>query len=62
MMTFEIVDVAKPKSVSLSDGNSMEEAGSLKMIRQYGWTYDNESRTLYVRFPWTYTPLSISIR
>lgn len=62
MMTFEIVDVAKPGSVTLSDGNPMEEAASLKMIRQYGWTYDNETRTLYVRFPWTYTPLSITIR
>lgn len=62
MITLEVVDVAKPKSVALSDGTPMEEAASLKMIRQYGWTYDSESRTLAVRFPWTYQPLSVTIR
>ena len=62
MMTFEIMDVAKPKNVSLSDGTQLEEAGSLKMIRQYGYVYDAATRTLSVRFPWNYTPLSLTIK
>ena len=62
MMTFEIMDVAKPKNVSLSDGTQLEEAGSMKMIRQYGYVYDAATRTLSVRFPWNYTPLSLTIK
>lgn len=62
MMTFEIMDVEKPKSVSLSDGSAMEEFGSPKMIRQYGWSYDTATRTLCVRFPWTYKPISITVK
>lgn len=62
IMTFEIIDVAKPKSVSLSDGTDLPEFGSLKMIRQYGYTYDSATRTLSVRFPWNYTPISLNIK
>ena len=62
MMTFEIMDVAKPKSVKLSDGTDLPEAGSLKMIRQYGYVYDAATRTLSIRFPWNYAPLSLSIK
>ncbi|MDE5881304.1 MAG: DUF4968 domain-containing protein [Muribaculaceae bacterium] len=62
IMTFEIIDVAKPKSVSLSDGTDLPEFGSLKMIRQYGYTYDSATRTLSIRFPWNYTPISLNIK
>ena len=62
IMTIQIVDIAKPKSVSLSDGTPLEEAASLKMIRQYGWTYDAKSRTLSVKFAWNYTPLSLTVK
>lgn len=53
LFTFQIMDVDRPASVKMSDGARMEEAMSLKAIRQYGWMYDEETRTLYVRFPWS---------
>jgi oligosaccharide 4-alpha-D-glucosyltransferase len=62
MLTFEIMDVARPKGVTLSDGTELQEAASLKMIRQYGWTYDAKTRTLSVRFPYGSAPLSLSIK
>lgn len=62
MITMEVIDVAKPKSISLSDGTPLPEFGSLKMIRQYGYTYDSATRTLSVRFPWDYKPLSLEIK
>lgn len=62
MMTFQLIDVERPSAVSLSDGTPMNEAMSEKAIRQYGWCYDEESRTLTVRFPWSYTSLSFSIK
>lgn len=62
MMTFRIVNVGKPETVSLSDGTKMEEAGSLMAIRQYGWMYDEESRSLFVRFPWDYSEITFTSR
>lgn len=62
LMTFKVVDVAKPASVTLSDGSPMQEFGSPKMIRQYGWSYDDTTRTLTLRFPWTYTPMTVTAR
>lgn len=62
MITLEVVDVAKPKSVALSDGTDIEEAAALKMVSKNGWTYDSDTRTLAVRFLWTYRPLSVTIR
>lgn len=62
MLTFEIENADHPSSVSLSDGSPMPEAGSPKGIRQYGWSYDTDSRTLYVRFPYNYNPLTLTIR
>ena len=61
MVTLEIIDVARPVSVELSDGSPMPEAVSVKAIRQYGWAYDAVTRTLSVRFPWTYAPLGVSV-
>ncbi len=60
MMTFEIVNAGKPKSVKLSDGTVLEEAMSLKAIRQYGWVYDEATDSLFVRFPWNYADLVLS--
>ena len=61
LITLEVVDVKKPKSVKLSDGTPMDELASPKMIRQYGWSYDANTRLLTIRFPWTYKPLAVSI-
>lgn len=61
MITLDIIDVPRPASVSLSDGTPMQEAVSVKAIRQYGWAYDASTRTLSVRFPWTYAPLGIQV-
>lgn len=62
LLTFEIPDVAKPKSVSLSGGTPLPEFGGVAGIRQYGWSYDRDSRTLFVRFAWDYKPMSLTIR
>lgn len=60
MLTFEIPGVRKPAAVSLSDGTILEESASLKMIRQYGYTYDARTRTLLIRIAWNYAPLTIT--
>lgn len=62
MMTFEIVNVDKPSAVNISDGAEMEEAMSIKMIRQYGWAYDESTRSLYIRFPWNYKKMTVSCK
>lgn len=61
MMTFEIVNAGKPKSVKLSDGTVLEEAMSLKAVRQYGWVYDETTNSLFIRFPWDYTNIGIQV-
>jgi len=61
MMTFEIVNAGKPQSVKLSDGTVLEEAMSLKAVRQYGWVYDETSNSVFVRFPWNYTNIGIQV-
>ncbi len=60
LLTFEIVDVKKPKSLHLSDGTPLQEMASAKMIRQYGWSYDAATRILTVKFPFAYRPLSLT--
>ncbi len=62
MFTMQLMDVAKPKKVALSDGTKLDEMMSVKMIRQYGWSYDEETRSLYVRFPYANSPLTLSIK
>ncbi len=61
MMTFEIVNSGKPQSVKLSDGTVLEEAMSLKAVRQYGWVYDETTNSLFIRFPWDYTNIGIQV-
>ena len=60
MLTLEIMDVADPMKVTLSDNTPMERFESPKMIRQYGYCYDAASRTLTVKLAWNYKPLNIS--
>ena len=61
-LTMEIVNVAQPKSVKLSDGTVLERFESSKMIRQYGWTYDRKTKLLTVIYPWSYQPLELEIQ
>lgn len=61
IMTFEIVNAGKPQSVKLSDGTVLEEAMSLKAVRQYGWVYDETTNSLFIRFPWDYTNIGIQV-
>ena len=61
MITLEIMDVDKPGRVWLSDNSIMEEYDSPKMIRQYGWCYDESTRTLSIKFAWSYKPLTVSV-
>ena len=61
-ITLEVMDADKPAKVTLSDVSTrMEEFESPKMIRQYGWCYDEASRTLTVKFAWNLKPLTINI-
>ena len=59
MITFEIMGVECPAKVTLSDGSPMERFESPKMIRQYGWYYDEETRTATLKLAWNYKPLTI---
>ena len=59
-ITLDIMDVDKPRQVSLSDNTPMEEFASPMVIRQYGWGYDDETRTLTVKFAWSYKPLTVT--
>lgn len=61
-LTMEVVDVVCPKSVRLSDGTVLEQFESARMIRQYGWTYDNKTRRLTIIFPWDYKPQEVEIQ
>ena len=60
MITLDIMDVKKPSKVSLSDNTAMEEFESPKMIRQYGWYYDEETKTLTVKFAWNLKPITVT--
>ena len=62
LLTFEIVDVMRPQSVELSGVGPLAESGSLKAIRQYGWTYDPTTHTLFVKTAWDYTPATLTIK
>lgn len=59
-ITLEIMDVDDPSKVTLSDKSAMERFNSPKEIRQYGYCYDRETRTLTIKFAWSYKPLTIS--
>ena len=61
-LTIEIPGVKKPASVALSNGMEMRENASLKAIRLSGWHYDAKSRTLYIRFPYTYDNLTVTVK
>ena len=61
MITFEIPGVARPSQVMLGEMR-LEEAVSPKAIRQYGYSYDQTTRTLYVRFPFDGKPATVSAR
>lgn len=59
--TLQIMDVAKPTKVTLSDTKTiMQEFQSPKEIRQYGWCYDPQSKTLTIKIAWNYKPLTVT--
>ena len=59
-MTLQLMDVADPTQVTLSDKTPMERFESPLMIRQYGYCYDAETKTLTIKFAWSYKPLTIT--
>ncbi|MDE6718054.1 MAG: DUF5110 domain-containing protein [Muribaculaceae bacterium] len=61
-LTIEIPGVKKPSAVEMSNGIRMEEAVSLKAIRLYGWSYDAAKKTLFVRFPYDYKDLTVTVK
>lgn len=60
MLTIEIVGTDRPKTVNLGD-LSLDQAISVKAIRQYGWYYNSAARTFTVRFPWSYDDVTLKI-
>lgn len=66
MLTFEIEACAKkPKSVEISGIpgiKKIKEAASPKAIRQYGWSYDEATRTLTIKLTWNFSKTVISLR
>ena len=61
MMTLEIMDVDLPASVNLTGATDMKRFESPREIRQYGWCYDYHSRTLTIKFPWSYKPVTTTV-
>ena len=60
-MTIEVVDVDKPKSVKLSNGDELRCADSPKAVRQQGWAYDAAKKMLTLKLPWDYRQETIRI-
>lgn len=59
-ITLEVMDVDDPSKVTLSDNSPMQRGESPKAIRQYGYYYEPETRTLTIKFAWNYKPLSVT--
>ncbi|MCH5233974.1 MAG: DUF5110 domain-containing protein [Muribaculaceae bacterium] len=59
-LTLEVMDVDNPSDVVLSSKTVMERFTSPKEIRQYGYCYDSETRTLTIKFAWNYKPLTVT--
>lgn len=63
MLTIVVESVVRaPKNVELSDGTPMPRSESLKAIRQSGWHYDAANRRLELRFPYTYSDVTLTAR
>ena len=61
-LTFEIPMEKAPKEILMSNGIRMDKAVSLKAIRLYGWSYDAKAKTLYIRFPYQYEDLTVTVK
>ena len=61
-LTIEIPGVKKPSKIEMSNGIRMDQAVSLKAIRLYGWAYDAAKKTLYLRFPYQYEDLTVTVK
>lgn len=59
-ITLEMMGVEDPSKVTLSDNSIMERFESPIMIRQYGYCYDAETKTLTVKLAWNYKPLTVT--
>ena len=62
MLTMQLMNVSKPSEVEISDDTKMEEFESPKAIRQYGWHYDKVTKTLTIKFPWSYRPFGLTVK
>ena len=62
MITLEVMGADLPSKVELSDNSPMEQFASPMMIRQYGWSYDEETKVLNIKFAWNYSPLTVTVR
>lgn len=60
-ITMEVIDVKKPSKVEFSGIGELPMMESAKMIRQYGWTYDGDHKTLTIIFPWNISDSSLRI-
>lgn len=60
MLTFEIPNVAKPKSVSVN-GQTIQAVSTPKAIRNSAWNYDSKTRMLTIGIGFGYEPTTIKI-
>ena len=60
-ITLEVMDVDDPTQVSVNDKTiKMERFDSPLAIRQYGYSYDAATRTLTIKFAWSYKPFTVT--
>lgn len=62
MLTIEVENVTRRPSAVAAGEFPMPEAVSPKAIRQSGWSYNASSRSLTIRVPYSYSPLSIEAK
>ena len=61
-MTLEIPNASRPKSVTLTNGGTLEPMESVKVIRQSGWHYDAKTRMLTIVFPWNLAKEELNVK
>ncbi len=61
MIELSVIGVAQPKEI-VWNGTPLERAQSLKMIRQYGYVYDAATRTAHLRFPYSPSLTTITVK
>ncbi|MCH5236909.1 MAG: DUF5110 domain-containing protein [Muribaculaceae bacterium] len=60
VITLEFMDVSRPGNVTLSNNTNLMESVSVANIGENGWSYDDLTGILTVKFSWNYRPLTVT--